>query len=267
MKVELIDYTGAGTHDPAGYAAAILIFTKSTRLEMSPGLLKTIMDWSPEQKIHELTYMANTIPSSWEFCSYSFIISGVTRAFTHQLVRTRTASYAQQTMRTLDMTSGPGWKYATGPTIDDTSVGPTGTTSREAFTRKEIYQEAMMKIDSIYRELIHNGAAVEDARGILPTNILTNIVMKLNMRNFIDLVKKRSSARTQNEYRSVLDAMKEEVYRVHPWISIFMDRTADTAAKELQEKILELDLSENFDGGRAEKAELIKLLDVIRKDL
>ena len=36
MKVTLIDYTGAGTPDPARHAANVLVFTKRTRLEMDP---------------------------------------------------------------------------------------------------------------------------------------------------------------------------------------------------------------------------------------
>jgi thymidylate synthase ThyX len=79
MKVTLINYT----HN----AMDLLIFTKNTRLTMSPDRLEEIAKWPLERKWNELEYMANTIPSSWEFCDYTFMIEGVTRAFTHQLVR------------------------------------------------------------------------------------------------------------------------------------------------------------------------------------
>src|SRR5262245_54865632 len=95
MKVELIDHTGAGSGDP-WYAADLLIWTKRTRTEMSSGGLAEIKGWPEEKKLEELRYMARTIPSSWELCGYTFLASDVTRAFTHQLVRTRTGSYAQQ---------------------------------------------------------------------------------------------------------------------------------------------------------------------------
>ncbi len=90
MKVSLISHTP--------HAAELLIFTKSTRLNMSPGLMDEIMSWSEDKKLAELEYMAATIPSSWEFVDYVFMIEGVSRAFTHQFVRSRNASYAQQTM-------------------------------------------------------------------------------------------------------------------------------------------------------------------------
>lgn len=216
-----------------------------------------------EEKIRELEYMANTIPSSWEFVDYTFMIEGVTRAFTHQLVRTRNASFAQQTMRVLDVSTGPGWDYLTGPTI---------TENKEATT---IYKTGMNVIDNCYKCLIENGAKIEDARGILPTNILTNIVMKINMRNFVELVHKRSSPRVQGEYRDVLEAMKEAVTEVHPWISMFIDRTFDRAATDLDQAIndfdpigmcIERDGDVRIDQAKlAEfKTRLIKLVDQLR---
>ena len=69
-----------------------------------------------EKKQAELDYMSKTIPSSWEFVDYTFMIEDVTRALTHQLVRTRTASYAQQTMQILRTFLGFG--YEIGPSLE-----------------------------------------------------------------------------------------------------------------------------------------------------
>lgn len=222
MKVTLIEYSGSGWPDPADRAATVMIFTKQTRLEMHPGLLGEIASWSKEKKLEELAYMANTIPSSHEFCDYTFLIEGVTRAFTHQLVRSRQWSFAQQTMRVLRVA---GWEYGTGPTIND-DVG-----------RKGLYDDEMARISETYDQLLAAGASIEDARGILPTNILTNIVGKCNMRTFAETIHKRSSPRTQDEYRQVIDAMKAEVLRVHPWMSLFLERTVDKAIEDLQKEI------------------------------
>jgi len=250
MKVDLIDYTGAGREDPAKYAAGILIFTKSTRLEMQPDLFAEIMFW-PEQKVlEELRYMANTIPSSWEFVDYTFLIRDVSRAFTHQFVRSRQFSFAQQTMRVLNV---EGWDYLSGPSIDNRKL-KTG----EDLTIRDSYDGAMAVIADTYDELIEAGAEIEDARGILPTNILTNIVAKCNMRTFVELVRKRSSPRTQDEYRKVLDAMQIEVMGVHPWIRLFTARTFETAAKDLDERIKNLDIP------NVQRLEMIKLVDQMR---
>jgi len=255
MEVKLIDYTGAGTADPARHAANVLVFTKGTRLNMVPSLMAEIeaKPWSEIET--ELEYMANTIPSSWEFVSYTFLINGVTRAFTHQFVRTRTGSYAQQTMRVLDV---DGWDYLTGPSIKP-SEGQDYVGSRE-----EVYDCTMGAIDTAYRALIMNGAKIEDARGILPTNILTNIVAKFDLRTFSDTQRKRASSRTQGEYRDVMEAMRAEVIRVHPWATMFLERTFDKAAAELEAEIISMK-GRAPEGISDEKAtNLIKLIDQLR---
>jgi thymidylate synthase (FAD) len=239
----MVDYTGAGASDPADHAANVLIFTKSTRLEMQPSLMETIKDWSHEKKMTELEYMASTIPSSWEFVDYTFLITGVTRAFTHQFVRTRTASYAQQTMRVLNV---EGWGYLSGPTIRDDNA------------REMEYQCSMEEISNSYNRLISMGAKIEDARGILPTNILTNIVMKCSMRTLTELVRKRSSPRTQGEYRDVLEAMKEAAISVHPWLHLFLDRSFDRAAADLDSEIVAIKDPDK-------RIRMIKLVDQLRK--
>lgn len=252
MEVKLIDYTGCGSPDPARHAANVLVFTKGTRLNMVAGLMEEIAakPWSEIE--NELAYMANTIPSSWEFIQYTFLINGVTRAFTHQFVRTRTGSYAQQTMRVLDV---DGWDYLTGPSILDD-----GTAS--GLKRRCVYEEAMGAIDSAYRELINCGAKIEDARGILPTNILTNIVAKFDLRTFSDTQRKRASTRTQGEYRDVMDAMRAEVLRVHPWASLFLDRTFDRAAGDLECEIVDMAGAGKIT--ESHKITLIKLIDQMR---
>ncbi len=259
MEVKLIDFTGFGTQDPARHAANVLVFTKNTRLDMRPGLMEDIASW-PQAKIDEdLAYMANTIPSSWGFVDYTFLITDVTRGFTHQFVRTRTGSYAQQTMRVLNV---GGWTYGTGTTIeDDWEIDP--DTNREKIgSSQQLYHDTMATIAAAYDELVENGAAIEDARGILPTNIHTNIVAKFNLRNVADLVRKRSSTRTQGEYRLVLEAMKAEVMRVHPWAALFLERDFNTAAGDLERRIVLL-----ADDGVIEqsaKTDLIKLIDQMR---
>jgi hypothetical protein len=225
MKVDLIDHTGAGRNDP-WYAAALLIWTKRTRTEMSPGGLEEILSWPEERKIEELRYMAATIPSSWEFVDFIFLIRGVTRAFTHQLVRTRTASYAQQTMQVLRM---DGWQYFTGPSLERSPRA------------RDRYQATMRDVSRAYSELSDMpGVRTEDARGLLPTNILTNIVVKMNLRTLCDLLRKRASPRNQGakpgyegEWTHVRRMIKEEMVAALPWTEIFLNRTADAVAHDM----------------------------------
>lgn len=245
MRVTLVDCTGMAANDPADYAACMLIFAKSTRLKMCPSLLDSIQAMPKEEKLKELQYIANTIPSSHEFVDYTFLIEGVSRGFTHQFVRSRTMSFAQQTMRILDVSEGSGWTYTTGPTIESDPA------------RKMQYEGAMSYIGEIYKSLIGDGAKVEDARGILPTNIQTNILAKCNFRTFNELVRKRSSPRTQDEYRQALEGMKKAVLEIHPWANMFFDRTFDQAARDLDAEISSIE-------DESKRIRMMKLVDQMR---
>jgi flavin-dependent thymidylate synthase len=217
MKVSLLNFTIN--------AVELLLFTKQTRLQMSPDLLVEIATWSPERKEDELAYMSRTIPSSWEFVDYVFLIEDVTRGFTHQFVRTRTASFAQQTMRVLNV---KGWTFGKGPSISTNAK------------INDIYENHMVSTAAVYDEMIAHGAEIEDARGVLPTAIHTNIVVKLNLRTLSEMFAKRGSARTQAEYRDVLASIKEQVLRVHPWAVMFITPRKHSVAERLKQIAQEL---------------------------
>lgn len=245
MRVTILDHTG-GLGDP-WRAADLMIFTKNTRVKMSPDGLADIATWPRDKKLAELEYMANTIPSSWEFCRYTFFFEGVTRSLTHQLVRTRTAAYAQQTMQILDVR---GFEYHTGPTIKSDE------------SRMIQYQETMEDINDTYKNLIDNGASVEDARELLPHGILTNICMETSLRTLVDLFHARISPRNLGMFRDLCVLMRAEVLRVHPWAHLFLDRTLDRATEELDAMILTLP------GGTdptSDKYKMLKLVDQIRR--
>lgn len=236
MKVTII----SSTQNPVD----ILLFTKNTRLEMSPEGLYALKYLSPEQKQDQLDYMLNTIKSSWEFVDFTIAIEGVTRAFTHQLVRNRHGSYAQQTMRILDVGD---FEYYTGPSIK----------GNDRATKK--YREVMEYLADSYKELLALDVAIEDARGILPTNIKTNIVAKFNLRTLSEMYSARSSLRVQAEYREFLDKLFYAIVGNDPWTHKFLKGTKYEAADLIQEYIKANEYNES------EKIKLIKALDILRK--
>jgi flavin-dependent thymidylate synthase len=210
MQVDLIH------HDED--ALDILLFSKQTRLTMTPGLLEEIKAWPYERKMEELDYMLKTIQSSWEFPSYTFLIDGVTRAFTHQLVRTRTGSYAQQSQRTVPM---EGFTYtATGELHLPEDYWDNEV--HAANLAGERYDFAMTRINAEYQGLLSLGVPPQDARGLLPTNIHTNIMAKFDLRTLSGMAKTRLCYRTQGEYQKVFSIMRALVVGVHPWAEPFL---------------------------------------------
>lgn len=238
MKVSLISCTPD--------AEALLLFTKSTRLSMSPGLLEEIRRWPDELKASELDYMANTIPSSWEFIDYVFLVEGVSRAYTHQQVRTRAGSYAQQTMRVLNMGE---FDYVYSRKVGDNPVA------------KRIVDEALTAIKRAYQNLTALGLPPEDARGVLPTNIATNIVCKFNLRTMAELARSRTGGRTQDEYQRVVLAMIDAVLAVHPWADrFFFPKGRDHFAA------IEAFAEREYGNDLIKKGELLKIVDQLRKE-
>jgi flavin-dependent thymidylate synthase len=189
MEVKLISYTPN--------ALDLLLRTKNTRLrhESDPAT------WSDEQRAEHLAYMRDTIRSSWEFVDYVFEFSGVTRAFTHQLVRTRSGSYAQESQRTVDAS-------------DNGFVNPLQDGTRPHVEFEFACQQAF----DGYSQLLKLGVPAQDARGVLPTATKTSTIAKFNLRTLSEMAKVRLCTRTQGEYQDVFREMRARVIEVHPWV-------------------------------------------------
>lgn len=201
MNVELVDYQKN--------ALAILLYTKNTRLRSEFPDLASIEAQPEEWKLDQLAYMKDTIKSSWEFATYTFNITGVTRAFTHQLVRTRTASYAQEAQRVADLSE---FDYLMPRAIEEMD-------SAEATAE---YKDAMYDAGLSYSRLEEMGVPRQDARGVIPTNVLTNIMMACNLRILHTMAELRLCFRVQDEYQSVFKLMKQRVVEVQPWAEPFI---------------------------------------------
>jgi hypothetical protein len=76
------------------------------------------------------------------------------------------------------------------------------------------------------------------------------------------MVSKRSSPRTQGEYREVLEQMKNEVLKVHYWAKHFLKNRKQDAAKTLDNYIEEEYKSRKITDTL--RIELIKQVDILR---
>lgn len=194
MKVTLLSCTPD--------ALNLLLGTKNTRMGNADD---PVTAWDQEKKADHLKYMLGTIKSSWEFVDFVFQIEGVTRAFTQQLERTRSGSFAEQSLRAVDASEFE--------------------VKHPAF--KDIHQDlvfsgAVAKSMDAYKALVEDGMALQDARGLLPINVLTQITCKFNLRTLSDMARVRLCTRTQGEYQDVFRAMREAVLAVYPWAEDFI---------------------------------------------
>ena len=129
-----------------------------------------------------------------EFADFTFHISGVSRALTHQLVRHRLASYAQRSQRYCGENE---FNYVIPPSI---------CKNEEAYKH---YTNFMRECNELYEDLQKAGIPNEDARYVLPNACETTIEVKMNGRTLIHFFNERLCTRAQWEIRQIAMMMKK----------------------------------------------------------
>ncbi len=123
-----------------------------------------------------------------EHACATFRINGASRAFTHQLVRHRMASFSQQSQRYVNEDE---FNYIIPPSIDN---------DNEA---KKIYNDFINESQNVYKKLRSLNILKEDARFILPNALESEIVFTANFRELRHLFELRLEAHAQWEIRNV----------------------------------------------------------------
>ncbi|CAK7039994.1 MAG: Flavin-dependent thymidylate synthase [Desulfovibrio sp.] len=197
MRVELL----AHTPEPLAliYAAFRQCYHAGFVADMWPKLLAG--DIAREKQAEFVsTVMESGHVSPIEHVSFTFAVSGVSRALTHQLVRHRIASFSQQSQRYVD---GSNFEHILPPAI---------AKDAEAKAR---FVACMEEIGNAYRDikeiLERNGrtgsTANEDARFVLPQAAASRIVFTMNCRSLLNFFEHRCCTRAQWEIRAMADSM------------------------------------------------------------
>lgn len=217
--------------DPLGTIAAAALMYEGKSVQ-------SLADITDDQRRYYLGQTAKTaLAAPLEFVNFHFIISGVTRGFTHQMVRQRTATYTQESTRFAVKEDVP---VGHPPSLDGTlswyewvakcsaELFPNGWTgnygegaklindyanqqaSKQQLWRKE-WDECVGEIDSTYNALVSAGMPAEDARGLLPTNLLTRINYNSSLRGLLEHSGVRLCTQAQFEWRLVWTKMKEAI--------------------------------------------------------
>ncbi len=179
------------TPDPLGAVAAMSMMYEG-RVIRDLGVVtdeERIHYWSESFKTH--------LKAPWEAIDLHFLVEGVSRAFTHQMVRQRTAVFAQESMR-----FAVKEKIAARP-------GPIIASKRQT---REAWEDAIENVWEIYNGLIGAGIPAEEARGLLPHDTLTRLHYKTNLRNLADHLGNRLCTQAQFEWRMVATALRQAIY-------------------------------------------------------
>lgn len=214
--------------DPLGEIAAL----NKTYIGQTVTDLRTITDDERRKVLADIK--ATVLKMPLEVVQMHFHISGVHRGITHQMVRQRTGAYAQESMRFAvkeDLAEAIAYPPSLRDTVPwdewvqkihdemvdqglDPSYGETqdhaantaGKRNRAQLHRRS-WDEAVQAMSDAYSDLIEDGMPAEEARGLVPTNVLTKLHYITNLRSFYDTMAMRVSDQAQYEWRELITAM------------------------------------------------------------
>ena len=140
--------------------------------------------------------------SPFEHVSFTFQISGISRACSHQLVRHRIASYSQQSQRYVKMSGTPD------------VVKPKKISNDKAASA--LFDRLINEAYDGYTELVGAGIPKEDARFILPNAACTKLVVTMNARALLHFFRLRCAPQAQWEIRDLAFKMLKLVRKKAP---------------------------------------------------
>lgn len=193
----------AGTPDPLGAVAAMSKMYKGE-------VVRNMADVTDEERRDFLAQILKTkLKAPLEAVKVHFMVEGVTRSFTHQMVRQRTAVYAQESLRFAvkeDMAEGVALPPSLMGTLGDGDEEQFDGGSPDVEHRQEmrsIWDQVVAQIDWGYNTLVEMGMPAEDARGLLPHNITTRLNYVTDLRALQDHAGNRLCTQAQFEWRMV----------------------------------------------------------------
>ena len=177
MKVELIQQT----ENPIETIAKIASICYDSDPKNPMGLVKHLYK--------------NGHHSVFEHVYFTFKISGISRACSHQLVRYRHCSFTQRSQRYCDETESD---WVVPPSLIKNGL------------QTYLYAPAKDALD-FYKWLIEKNIPKEDARYVLPNACETELYLSCNLRELIHMANERLCTRAQWEIRDVVRAMIDQV--------------------------------------------------------
>lgn len=163
-------------------------------------------------------YLSNIIVqrhfSVLEHASVTFYIDGVTRNFTHELIRHRHLSFSEVSQRYVDISEFP---FIEHPGLKNTRpmIKPGGRTKIDSLVdiAKATYRDLM---DELTGKGYKRKEARQAARHVLPGGMETKIVVTGNMRAWREMLEKRLSPAADAEFREVATKILQELRVIAP---------------------------------------------------
>jgi len=131
------------------------------------------------------------------------------RGVTHELVRHRLASYAQESTRYCNYSQD---KFNNELTF----VKPSQVLAYEGSAAENGWLRSMEHAENSYLHLIQNNCSPQQARSVLPNSLKTEIIMKCNWRELMYIIKLRTSPAAHPDIVKVFKDIQAKVQKAMP---------------------------------------------------
>lgn len=187
--------------------------------------LSEVTDEDRRQSLDDM--MRTTLQSPLEAIKLHFMIEGVDRAFTHQMVRQRTANFGQESLRFAvmgalrDATTLPpelhgtqrseGLEHAPARSLIEITGSREFSYASQDERNRAIWDYVLEVIDYGYHYLAEHGVAAEEARGLLPHATATRLHWQTDMRGLMKVMGERLCTQAQFHWRMVAALVQNAV--------------------------------------------------------
>jgi hypothetical protein len=178
----------------------VFSYAINATLGIDPENPPAIVDWEE--------MLEGGLQTALEDIRIAFGVYRVSRASTHQIVRSRRAAFHQQSMRAHYYGETPGFRMPESVWASNLA--------REAFL------EAMVASHRAYAIACAAGVSYQDARYILPEGTVNYILCEYSLAEFINVYAYRACSMFQWEIVSIMRQMKEVLCETHPWLAKYI---------------------------------------------
>ena len=225
MNVDLISYTPNILE--VIYRAARTCYSAMTPRDMWNKVLRENL--SEEELKGKMTFLIDKVLGSChesiaEHAYFTFAVEGIDRATLAQITRHRTGiAFSVQSQRYVEIKES---KKDLVKLLDNYDQAEIYTLVDKYFVvdREDhaLQHTCLMSLIN-YRDLIENhGKKAEDARAVLPNCTKTNMIISMNLREFMHICNLRLCTKAQLPIRQMVQAMVKEVVKVEPAISKYL---------------------------------------------
>lgn len=140
------------------------------------------------------------------------------RGISHELVRHRMASFAQESTRWCNYAND---RFGNEITV----IRPYYIPEDENDHKHVLWKKAMMQAEESYIGLLNAGCSAQEARAVLPNSLKTEIIVTANVREWRHIFKLRCASDAHPQMKELMIPLLCELRSWHP--SLFWDIPAD----------------------------------------